>query len=56
MHLYLYMSREALLSYIRNGNDVQALGSLSVLATLLQTKGCFTIFMISLSSLHFVSL
>ncbi|XP_021891482.1 uncharacterized protein LOC110809842 isoform X2 [Carica papaya] len=30
--------REALLSYIRNGNDVQALGSLSVLATLLQTK------------------
>ncbi|GAV59701.1 FPL domain-containing protein [Cephalotus follicularis] len=30
--------REALLSYITCGNDVQALGSLSVLATLLQTK------------------
>ncbi|KAF9612942.1 hypothetical protein IFM89_004645 [Coptis chinensis] len=30
--------REALLSYILDGNDVQVLGSLSVLATLLQTK------------------
>ncbi|KAI6682632.1 hypothetical protein NL676_036513 [Syzygium grande] len=30
--------RETLLSYIRNGNNVQVLGSLSVLAKLLQTK------------------
>ncbi|XP_004296503.1 PREDICTED: uncharacterized protein LOC101298213 [Fragaria vesca subsp. vesca] len=30
--------REALLSYLRNGDDVQVSGSLSVLATLLQTK------------------
>ncbi|KAK4757282.1 hypothetical protein SAY87_007409 [Trapa incisa] len=30
--------RERLLSYVRLGNDVQVLGSLSVLATLLQTK------------------
>ncbi|KAI8565881.1 hypothetical protein RHMOL_Rhmol03G0295500 [Rhododendron molle] len=32
--------REALLSYVTSGNDVQVLGSLSVLATFLQTKGC----------------
>ncbi|KAF2309881.1 hypothetical protein GH714_005477 [Hevea brasiliensis] len=30
--------RDVLLSYITNGNDLQVLGSLSVLATLLQTK------------------
>ncbi|XVF47599.1 hypothetical protein PTKIN_Ptkin03bG0123000 [Pterospermum kingtungense] len=30
--------RETLLSYVTDGDDVQALGSLSVLATLLQTK------------------
>ncbi|KAF8400228.1 hypothetical protein HHK36_013525 [Tetracentron sinense] len=30
--------REVLLSYVGNGDDVQVLGSLSVLATLLQTK------------------
>ncbi|WRX34046.1 CLEC16A/TT9 [Theobroma cacao] len=33
-----YISRETLLSYITDGDDVRALGSLSVLATLLQTK------------------
>lgn len=33
------MCREALLCYITTGDDVQVLGSLSVLATLLQTKG-----------------
>ncbi|KAG5559714.1 hypothetical protein RHGRI_009283 [Rhododendron griersonianum] len=32
--------REALLSYVTSGDDVQVLGSLSVLATFLQTKGC----------------
>lgn len=31
--------REALLSYITTGDDVQVSGSLSMLATLLQTKG-----------------
>jgi len=32
--------REVLLEYVTGGADVQVLGSLSVLATLLQTKGC----------------
>ncbi|KAF7148088.1 hypothetical protein RHSIM_Rhsim03G0267600 [Rhododendron simsii] len=32
--------REALLSYVTSGDDVQVLASLSVLATFLQTKGC----------------
>lgn len=34
--------RDALLSYITSGNDLQVLGSLSVMATLLQTKGFCT--------------
>lgn len=29
-----------MLSYVTSGDDVQVLGSLSVLATFLQTKGC----------------
>lgn len=33
------LCREALLSYVTSGDDVHVLGSLSVLATLLQTKG-----------------
>lgn len=31
--------RETLLYYVTSGNDVQVLGSLCILATLLQTKG-----------------
>jgi len=31
-----------LLAYVTKGDDVQVLGSLSVLATLLQTKGCIS--------------
>ncbi|CAI9099301.1 OLC1v1036096C1 [Oldenlandia corymbosa var. corymbosa] len=37
-HCGSYTLREALLSFITDGDDVQASGSLSVLATLLQTK------------------
>lgn len=37
----VYSCREVLLSFITSGDDVQASGSLSVLATLLQTKGYF---------------
>ena len=33
------VTRETLLQYISEGDDVQAQGSLFVLATLLQTKG-----------------
>ncbi|KAJ0592100.1 hypothetical protein HanHA300_Chr03g0080941 [Helianthus annuus] len=32
--------RDALISYITSGDDMQVVGSLSVLTTLLQTKGC----------------
>jgi hypothetical protein len=35
------LCREALLSYLTSGDDVLVLGSLGVLATLLQTKGEF---------------
>lgn len=34
-----FVTRETLLQYISEGDDVQAQGSLFVLATLLQTKG-----------------
>lgn len=34
--------REVLLSYVTSGSEVQVSGSLSVLATLLQTKGYTT--------------
>lgn len=44
------LCREALLSYITSGDDVHVLGSLSVLATLLQTKG-YIIEFIHLTSL-----
>lgn len=33
------LHREALLSFVVNGDEVQVSGSLNVLATLLQTKG-----------------
>lgn len=36
---YILCLRETLLSYVTDGDDARALGSLSVLATLLQTKG-----------------
>lgn len=36
---YFFVTRETLLQYISEGDDVQAQGSLFVLATLLQTKG-----------------
>lgn len=35
----LSFCREVLLSYVISGDDIKALGSLTVLATLLQTKG-----------------
>lgn len=37
--LEIVLCRETILSYLNVGDDVQVLGSLSVLATLLQTKG-----------------
>lgn len=48
------MCREALLCYVTKGDDVQVLGSLSVLATLLQTKGCIIKF-IYFSALNMLS-
>jgi len=36
---FFFVNRETLLQYISEGDDVQAQGSLFVLATLLQTKG-----------------
>lgn len=38
----LLVCRDALLSYITTGDDVQVMGSINVMATLLQTKGCIT--------------
>lgn len=35
----LSICREVLLSYVVSGDDIKALGSLTVLSTLLQTKG-----------------
>lgn len=37
--MFFFVTRETLLRYISEGDDVQAQGSLFVLATLLQTKG-----------------
>ena len=37
--VFFFVTRETLLQYISEGDDVQAQGSLFVLATLLQTKG-----------------
>lgn len=39
MFCWCKLHREALLSFVVSGDDVQVSGSLSVLATLLQTKG-----------------
>jgi hypothetical protein len=44
MFSYLII-REMLLLYIKKGDDIQALGSLSLFATLLQTKGMFLVFL-----------
>jgi hypothetical protein len=41
------MCREALLFYLTSGDDILVLGSLGVLATLLQTKGYLTEMLLS---------
>lgn len=44
LSLQILLCRESLLSYLKNGSNVQVLGSLSVLAVLLQTKGNSSVF------------
>lgn len=39
MFCFCKLHREALLSFVVSGDEVQVSGSLNVLATLLQTKG-----------------
>lgn len=41
-HNFYDCCREVLLAYLTQGDDLEVLGSLRVLSTLLQTKGCAT--------------
>ena len=43
LKITLLACRDALLSYIAIGDDVQVMGSINVMATLLQAKGCITV-------------